>query len=282
MKLVLFDLDGTLINAGLCGVYSLNKAVEILYGVKPACNAGPLVGNTDLRNFKYIHKEIFKKNPAPAKFAAIKKKYLELLNVEVAALIKNKKYKPLRGLERFLKTLQKYKDIKLALATGNFEKAAEIKLTPLGLDKYFPAGGFGDNAAERVSMLKLAVKNSEKFFKTQFKGCDVFVIGDTHIDVAAAKELGFHSAVVTEAGLGSAQKLLRAAAELETKDFTDIDLWLMWLGVKSDPKGVEKGSYIMPANAIEHVFFSRTGIDEQRLKMFKVKKYSDLESGKLI
>jgi len=38
----------------------------------------------------------------------------------------------------------------------------------------------------------------------------------------------------------------------------------------------------MPASPIEHVFFSRTGIDEQRLKMFRIKKYSDLESGKLI
>jgi hypothetical protein len=131
-------------------------------------------------------------------------------------------------------------------------------------------------------MLKLAVKNSEKFFKTKFKKSDIFVIGDTHIDIIAAKELGFHNAAVTEAGLGCAEKLLRAAAELETKDFADINLWLMWLGVKSDPKGIEKGSYIMPANAIEHVFFSRTGIDEQRLKMCKIKKYSDLESGKLI
>ena len=56
----------------------------------------------------------------------------------------------------------------------------------------------------------------------------------------------------------------------------------MWLQLKDDPKGVEKGSYIMPASAIEHVFFSRTGIDEQRLKMFRIKKYSDLESGKLL
>jgi phosphoglycolate phosphatase-like HAD superfamily hydrolase len=282
MKLALFDLDGTLINGGACGVCSLGKTVEVLYGGTPLCDASPFIGNTDLNNFRYAYKRIFRKNPSPAQINAMKQKYFEFLKSEVSLLIKNKKYKPLAGLEKFLKTLQKNKDIKIALATGNFERAAKIKLAPLGLDRYFAAGGFGDNAADRVSMLKLAVKKSENFFKTKFKKDDIFVIGDTHIDISAAKELGFHNAAVTEAGLGSAGKLLRAAAELETKNFTDIDLWLMWLRVKDDPKGVEKGSYIMPASAIEHVFFSRTGIDEQRLKMLKIKKYSDLESGKLI
>ena len=54
------------------------------------------------------------------------------------------------------------------------------------------------------------------------------------------------------------------------------------MGLKTDPKGVKRGSYIMPASAIEHVFFSRTGIDEDRLKMLRIKKYSDLESGTIM
>ena len=88
-------------------------------------------------------------------------------------------------------------------------------------------------------------------------------------------------AVLTN-GFGDAQKIQRAAAELETKDFNDLTTFCVWLGLKTDPKGVKRGSYIMPASAIEHVFFSRTGIDEDRLKMLRIKKYSDLESGTIM
>lgn len=282
MKLVLFDLDGTLLNAGPCGVSSLNKTVEKLYGKKPVYEINALIGKTDIHNFKYLYKIAFKKNPAAAQFAAMRADYLKNLKEEVSALFKSKKSKPVAGAENLLKILSKNKDIKLALCTGNFEEAARIKLAPHKLGRYFETGGFGDKALDRVSLIALAVKNAEKFYKTKFAADDIFVIGDTYIDITAAKQLGCHNAAVYEAALGDMEKLHRAAAELEVKNFKDTALWLMWIGVKADPKGVEKGSYIMPATAIEHVFFSRTGIDEQRLKMFRIKKYSDIESGKLI
>ncbi|MDR0952899.1 MAG: HAD hydrolase-like protein [Elusimicrobiota bacterium] len=278
MKLVLFDLDGTLLDMGLYGVISLNKAIKNLYGKEPKYDHAFLAGKTDTHNFNYVFKETFKKNPTPKQFAALKAEYLKLLPLEA----KGKKTKVISGVEAFLKKLSAIKEVKLALATGNFEEAARIKLAPSGLNKYFTTGGFGDKAPNRPAMLLEAVKNAQKQFKAKFKEGDVYVIGDTASDITAAKENGFHNAVVDEAGLGDREKLLRAAAELHEKNFKNIKLWLMWLGLAADPKGVEKGSYIMPASAIEHVFFSRTGIDEQRLKMFRIKKYSDLESGTLL
>ncbi len=110
----------------------------------------------------------------------------------------------------------------------------------------------------------------------------MFVIGDTHRDIVAAKNCGFHNAVLLT-GFGEIQKIKRAAAELEARDFTkDFALFCVWLQVKNDPKGVKRGRYIMPATAIEHVFFSRTGIDEDRLKMLRIKKYEDLSSGTIM
>jgi phosphoglycolate phosphatase-like HAD superfamily hydrolase len=284
MKLVLFDLDGTLINAGPSGVPSLNKVMFELYGKKPVYYVRALAGRTDIHNFIYVYKAAFGRAPAPARLQEMKAAYLAALKRETAAAFKAKKAKPLNGAVKLLQTLCVRPEVKLALATGNFEEAAKIKLAPFGLAKYFnfAASGFGAEVKDRVSLLELAKKNAAKAFKTNFKAGDIFVIGDTHIDICAAKQLGFHSAAVTAATLGDAEKLRRAAAELECKDFGDAALWLMWLRLKADPKGMEKGSYIMPASAIEHVFFSRTGIDEQRLKMFRIKKYSDLESGKLL
>lgn len=281
MKLVLFDIDGTLLNTGTFGVKSLQNAVKNLTGKTPEYDVKELIGVSDKKNFTYMYYCATGKTPTAKQLDAVKEEYIRLLPSELAALKKSKKYKAASGVEKFIKELQKYKDVKLALATGNIEEASKIKLAPAGLDKYFITGGFGWDGIKRPDLLKAAVKRASKVFKHKFTPEEVFVIGDTHLDIVAAKANGYHSAVIKEAGLADKEKLLRAAAEVEADSFKDIELLLVWLDLKQDPKGVEKGSYILPATAIEHVFFSRTGIDEQRLKMFRIKKYEDLESGKI-
>ena len=281
MKLVLFDIDGTLLNTGTFGVRSLEKAVKNLTGKTPKYDVKELIGVSDKKNFIYMYSCAERKTPTTKQLDAVKEEYIKLLPSELAALKKAKKYKAASGVEKFIKELQKYKDVKIALATGNIEEACKIKLAPAGLDKYFVTGGFGWDAIKRPDLLNAAVKRASKIFKYKFTPDEVFVIGDTHLDVIAAKANGYHSAIIKEAGLADKEKLLRAAAEVEADSFKDMELLLVWLDLKQDPKGVEKGSYILPATAIEHVFFSRTGIDEQRLKMFRIKKYEDLESGKI-
>ena len=281
MKLVLFDIDGTLLNTGTFGVRSLEKAVKNLTGKTPKYDVKELIGVSDKKNFIYMYSCAERKTPTTKQLDAVKEEYIKLLPSELVALKKAKKYKAASGVEKFIKELQKYKDVKIALATGNIEEACKIKLAPAGLDKYFVTGGFGWDAIKRPDLLKAAVKRASKIFKYKFTPDEVFVIGDTHLDVIAAKANGYHSAIIKEAGLADKEKLLRAAAEVEADSFKDMELLLVWLDLKQDPKGVEKGSYILPATAIEHVFFSRTGIDEQRLKMFRIKKYEDLESGKI-
>ena len=281
-KLVLFDLDGTLVNAGGAGRTSLRKAIKELYGVEPEFDHSLISGRTDLDNFSIVYSLIKKgKKPTAAEMKKMKAKYLEILPTEVHAVVRCKKYDLVPGVEKFLKMLAKDKDVILGLGTGNLEEGAKIKLEPSKLASYFTVGGYGEDGQTREEMLQAAVKRAEKKFKTKLEPNQVYVIGDTHRDICAAKNCGFHSAVLTN-GFGDAQKIQRAAAELETKDFNDLTTFCVWLGLKTDPKGVKRGSYIMPASAIEHVFFSRTGIDEDRLKMLRIKKYSDLESGTIM
>lgn len=281
-KLVLFDLDGTLVNAGGAGRTSLRKAIKELYDVEPEFDHSLISGRTDLDNFSIVYSLIKKgKKPTAAEMKKMKAKYLEILPTEVHAVVRCKKYDLIPGVEKFLKMLAKDKDVILGLGTGNLEEGAKIKLEPSKLASYFTVGGYGEDGQTREEMLQAAVKRAEKKFKTKLEPDQVYVIGDTHRDICAAKNCGFHSAVLTN-GFGDAQKIQRAAAELETKDFNDLTTFCVWLGLKTDPKGVKRGSYIMPASAIEHVFFSRTGIDEDRLKMLRIKKYSDLESGTIM
>ena len=281
-KLVLFDLDGTLVNAGGAGRTSLRKAIKELYGVEPEFDHSLISGRTDLDNFSIVYSLIKKgKKPTAAEMKKMKAKYLEILPTEVHAVVRCKKYDLIPGVEKFLKMLAKDKDVILGLGTGNLEEGAKIKLEPSKLGSYFTVGGYGEDGQTRQQMLQAAVKRAAKKFKTKMEPDQVYVIGDTPRDICAAKNCGFHSAVLTN-GFGDAQKIQRAAAELETKDFNDLTTFCVWLGLKTDPKGVKRGSYIMPASAIEHVFFSRTGIDEDRLKMLRIKKYSDLESGTIM
>lgn len=280
-KLVLFDLDGTLVNSAGAGRSALVKAFEALYKVTPEFEHNLISGRTDKDNFSLVYELVKGKKPTAAEAGKIKAKYLELLPAEVTAMVKAKKYKTVPGIEKFLQFLASQKDVVLALGTGNIEDGAYIKLAPSKLEKYFELGGFGEDGHTREEMLLAAVKRAEKKHKTVFAPDQVYVVGDTHRDVCAAKNCGFHSAAITT-GFADAQKLLRAAAELEEKDFTDVSGFCVWLGLETDPKGVKRGNYIMPASAIEHVFFSRTGIDEDRLKMLQIKKYSDLESGKIM
>ena len=282
-KLVLFDLDGTLVTTGGAGCRALAKGAEKLYGKKlPKFEHSLFSGRTDLDNFTLLYGMLHKgKKPTAAEIKKMQKAYVAQLPTEVHALVREKKYEALPGVEKLLKELAKDKDVVLGLGTGNVEEGAYIKLKPSGLDKYFTVGGFGTDGHTREEMLRAAVKRAEKKFKTKFDADHVYVIGDTHRDICAAKNCGFHNAVVTS-GLGDLKKIQRAAAELEEKDFTDLTMWRVWLGLKTDPKGVKRGAYIMPASAIEHVFFSRTGIDEDRLKMLRSKKYSDLESGTIM
>ncbi len=281
-KLVLFDLDGTLVTTGGAGCRALVKGAEQLYGKKPQFEHALISGRTDLDNFTIIYGLLHKgKKPSAAEIKKMERAYLAQLPEEVHALVREKKYELFPGVAAFLKELSKEKDIVLALGTGNVEKGAFIKLAPSGLGKYFTVGGYGTDGHTREEMLKAAVKRAEKKYKTKFTPDQVYVIGDTHRDICAAKNCGFHSAVITT-GLGDPKKILRAAAELEVKDFTEVAMLRVWLGLKTDPKGVKRGRYIMPASAIEHVFFSRTGIDEDRLKMLRIKKYSDLPSGTIM
>lgn len=280
-KLILFDLDGTLVYTGQAGRSALIKAIKALYGKEPKFEHSLISGRTDTDNFSLVYKLIKGKNPSKTEVKKIHQKYVELLPLEIKQSVRQKTYKTVKGIKKLIEKLSHEKDLILGLGTGNIEQGAQIKLQPSGLLDYFSCGGYGEDGRTREEMLRAAVKRAERKFKTKFAPDQVYVVGDTHRDVLAAKACGFHNAAVT-CGFGEPKLLQRSAAELELKDFTDIEMFYVWMGLSTDPKGVKRGIYISPASAIEHVFFSRTGIDEDRLKMLKIKKYEDLPSGTIM
>ena len=260
MKIVLFDIDGTLIKAGGAGLRGLNKAIKEMCGVDNICDKFSLQGSTDKENFATAFKHACGKKPTAKQFRELELKYIGFLPAEVKRSIKSKNYSKLNGVEKLLVLLSKRKDVMVGLGTGNLKEGAFIKLEPSGFRKYFAFGGYGCDSHIRSEVLKKAVERAGKIVKTEIRPADVYVIGDTHLDVAAAKDAGYHSAAVMD-GFGDQKLLERSGSELIVKNFTDLYPWLIWLGLEKDSKGVRRGTYICPDSPIEHAHYGRTGMD---------------------
>jgi phosphoglycolate phosphatase len=231
VKVLLFDIDGTLIRAGGAGRLALNAACEELYGKKDACSELSLAGHTDLWNFRQAFKNSRGRNPAGPEMELLHEKYLQHLPFFVKKALKNKTYLYPAGIKPLLRRLSKEKSVLLGLGTGNMEKGARIKLEPSGFNALFMFGGFGSDAFHRPTLLKKAVRRAQKLVPHQIRGDDVFVIGDTPLDVAAGKKAGFKT-VAVGTGFADWEQLVASRPDHIAKDFRGIDQWLRWFGIK--------------------------------------------------
>lgn len=260
MKVVLFDIDGTLVKAGGAGARALDHAVQEMTGHPEACRQVQLQGATDKSNFENAFRVGAGRKPTKKELDLLTRKYVARLPFEVKASVKARKYSTVKGVEKFIKKLAARPEVMLGLGTGNLKDGAFIKLEPSGLMKHFAFGGYGCDSHHRAKVLRKAVERASKLAGRPVKDGEVFVIGDTHRDVEAAKEAGYHSGVVLD-GFGDEKLIMRSSPELVTRDFADLKSWLIWLGLQKDPRGVRRGTYICPDSPIEHAHYGRTGMD---------------------
>ena len=114
----------------------------------------------------------------------------------------------------------------LGLATGNVEPGARIKLKPGNLNPYFAFGGFGSDSENRTALVRRAAEVAEVRCGEKLSPEDVFVIGDTPLDVAAGRGNGFRT-VGVGTGQYSVEELRNCGATLVISDFaTDRDQFL--------------------------------------------------------
>ena len=227
MKVLLFDIDGTLIRAGGSGRKALNRAGEILYGVKNCCSELSLAGRTDLYNFGAAYRFATGKRPTAAAVEKLHREYLKQLPRFVRSAIRDGNYHVPVGLKALLKHLSRDKRVLLGLGTGNMEKGARIKLEPSGFNPYFQFGGYGSDSFHRHLLLRKAVTRARKLAREPFSGEDVYVIGDTPLDVAAGKKAGFKT-VGVGTGFSEWKDLAASKPDHLAKDFRGMDKWLKW------------------------------------------------------
>jgi phosphoglycolate phosphatase-like HAD superfamily hydrolase len=118
---------------------------------------------------------------------AVLDEYLELLPEEIAAATD---YGAHEGLEQALDVAEGLAEAAIGLGTGNVEPGARTKLEPLGVNPRFAFGGFGSDAEDRATLLRVGARRGAQRLGSEVGACRVVVIGDTPEDVVAAAEIG--------------------------------------------------------------------------------------------
>ena len=214
MRLVLFDIDGTLIDSGGAGIRSLDLALKEVFDIDKGFQGISMAGKTDSQ---IIKEGLLKHNlTLDGSISAVINAYLKHLRHEI--LNNSKHVKP--GIYEVLEKLQPIRDIALGLLTGNLEKGARIKLEPFRLNEYFPAGAFGSDNEDRNTLLPIAVQRFEEILQDSIEINTCIIVGDTPRDVECAHIFGAQCIGVAT-GPYSYEDLQDAGADLVVQDLAD-------------------------------------------------------------
>jgi len=196
MKLLLFDIDGTLILSGGAGLRGINRAFEQLYGIANILDGITLSGRTDdkIMMDAYAKTDMSFSYPELEKFKHL---YFQLIGEEMHADGSSKRTMP--GIDELLPTLAERENVYMGLLTGNWEKSGRAKLDHFGLNKYFDFGAFSDDSSNRNELAPIAIKRFAEKYAIKPDADQVYVIGDTPADIHCAKPHGVISVAVAAA-----------------------------------------------------------------------------------
>jgi phosphoglycolate phosphatase-like HAD superfamily hydrolase len=193
MKLLLFDIDGTLLRTHGVGRRSIETALTQLSGQPITTDGIHFSGKTDPQ----ILREILANNEVPAEARAALIEQAMAAYVDIARrLLSPKRVTVMPGVDALLAHLAARNDVTLGLLTGNLEPTAYLKLEAASLAHHFPFGAFGSDDADRYRLPPVAVERARQHTGHDFVGRDVVIIGDTEHDVRCGRGIGAFSVAV--------------------------------------------------------------------------------------
>jgi len=217
-RLLLFDVDGTLLSSGPGARDAFVSALLDVFGARPAVETYAFDGKLD----PVIVAELMREAGVPEDdvrrgLARALSLYLDRLEAALAA--EKPRVKP--GVEPLLDAVGQVPGAVPALLTGNVERGARIKLSAAGLWHHFRFGVFGDEAARREELGALALARVRAATGRAFVGAECVVVGDSRQDVACGKAIGAR-VVAVATGKTSPAELRAAGADVVLSDFSDL------------------------------------------------------------
>jgi len=218
MRLVLFDIDGTLLTAHGAGRLALTQAMRATYGTAGDIQGYDLRGSTDPR----IIRDVLEAAGVPARRIAERlelcfRTYVECLE---GLLADGYRIDLMPGVAEVVRRLSEQREVLLGLLTGNIEAGARVKLRPTGLLPLFRVGAYGSDDADRRRLPAVACARARALTGRPFAPEELIIIGDTPRDIDCAQACGAR-AVAVATGHHSAAELARCAPHLLLPDFRD-------------------------------------------------------------
>ena len=190
----LFDIDETLVHTGGSGQRSWTWAFDHLYGVAADIGAHTSSGETDPQVAWETFRAVLGREPSCDELASLYTSYLWHLAEDIWT---SKGYRVLDGVEETLHQIAG-SGVTLGLLSGALEGAARIKMEPGKLGRYFVFGAYGSDSSDRSEVSRLAVAKAARLHGRELTRAEVYVIGDTPLDIEAA-----HAADATAVGVAT-------------------------------------------------------------------------------
>lgn len=209
-RVLLFDVDNTLLYSGGAGGVAMSMVFEEMFGIPNGFGKIEFSGRTDL----FILFEGLKAHGIEGDLNQHLRGFLDRYYALLPRMLGEKRGALKPGFPELLEALQG--KAKMGLATGNFSEAARFKVEHYGIAGYFEGGGFGEVSVDRADVVKQAIEALGDGHSPQ----DVLVIGDTPHDITAALANGVR-AVGVATGSNSVEELRACGAHLVFESFED-------------------------------------------------------------
>ena len=205
-KLLLFDIDGTLMEESPTHTASFNYVCQSIYGVQTDIDSFPRHGMTDTG---ILYGLLKKENVEDEQIRNSMKRAFSAMVEYVSANLKPDDYRLLDHVNIVLEKLHN-SEYSLGILTGNLQAIASLRLEHSGISSYFIAGGYGDDSRVRSELVNHAIQRFGKSIERE----DIYLIGDTPLDIRAARDASVN-AIAVATGVYKAPDLSGADIVLE-------------------------------------------------------------------
>jgi len=220
MRLVLFDIDGTLLREGVAPKIAFARALRETYATAGPVGTFRFAGMTDpecvteIMRMAGVAEEVIHQRRDECLRRYVEHLESEMPNHDGARLFP--------GVRELLERLNKLDDVLVGLLTGNVLRGAQLKLRRWNLEPYFSFGAYGDDHENRSVLAAIALDKARALMGKPYSGADTTVIGDTPKDISCARAIGAR-AVAVATGQVTRQELADCSPDVLLDSFENHD-----------------------------------------------------------